>query len=84
MDSFNSQVTSFKLADNSVGKSAAPVSQRSWVRTPLKPDFFFQALLNVDYKMATKTFALRLKKFLPQIIRNSQTGYIEGRFIGQL
>ena len=39
-------------------------------------------LLNVDYKIATKSFALR-KKVLPQVINNAQTGYIEGRFIGQ-
>ena len=41
------------------------------------------SLLNVNYKIATKALALRLKKVLPQIIRNAQTGYIEGRFIGQ-
>ena len=41
------------------------------------------SLLNVDYKIATKALALRLKKVLPQIISNEQTGYIEGRFIGQ-
>ena len=41
------------------------------------------SLLNVDYKIATKTLALRLKKVLPQVINNAQTGYIEGRFIGQ-
>ena len=33
-------------------------------------------LLNVDYKIATKALALRLKS-------SAQTGYIEGRFIGQ-
>ena len=26
--------------DSSIGKSAAPVSQRSWVRIPFKPEFF--------------------------------------------
>ena len=41
------------------------------------------SLLNVDYKIATKALALRLKKVLPQVINNAQTGYIEGRFIGQ-
>ena len=39
--------------------------------------------LNVDYKIATKALALRLKNVLPQIISSAQTGYIEGRFIGQ-
>ena len=37
----------------------------------------------MDYKIATKALALRLKKVLPQVINNAQTGYIEGRFIGQ-
>ena len=37
----------------------------------------------MDCKIATKALALKLKKVLPQIINNAQTGYIEGRFIGQ-
>ena len=41
------------------------------------------SVLNLDYKFATKALALRLKKVLPQVISNAQTGYIEGRFIGQ-
>ena len=41
------------------------------------------SLLNVDYKIATKVLALRLKKILPLIISSAQTGYVEGRFIGQ-
>ena len=41
------------------------------------------SLLNVDYKIATKALTLRLKKVLPQVINNAQTGYIGGRFIGQ-
>ena len=41
------------------------------------------SLLNVDYKIATKALALRLKKVLPQVINNAQAGYIEGRVIGQ-
>ena len=37
------------------------------------------SLLNVDYKIATKALALRL----PSIISDVQTGYIEGRLIGE-
>ena len=40
------------------------------------------SLLNVDYKILTKTLANRLSKVLPHIINNDQTGYIKGRFIG--
>ena len=41
------------------------------------------SLLNVDYKIASKALALRLKKVLSAIINNAQTGYVEGRFIGE-
>ena len=40
-------------------------------------------LLNVDYKIASKALALRLKEVLPAIINNEQTGYLEGRFISE-
>ena len=40
-------------------------------------------LLNVDYKIASKALALRLKKVLSAIINNAQTGYVEGRFTGE-
>ena len=41
------------------------------------------SLLNVDYKIATKTIALRLEKILPSIIHPCQSGYVKGRFIGE-
>ena len=41
------------------------------------------SLLNVDYKVATKTIATRLEKVLPHIIHPSESGYIRGRFIGE-
>ena len=39
--------------------------------------------LNVDYKIASQALALRLKKVLSVIINSAQTGYVEGRFIGE-
>ena len=39
-------------------------------------------LLNVDYKIATKTIALRLEKILPSIIHPCQSGFVKGRFFG--
>ena len=38
-------------------------------------------LLNIDYKILAKIFALRVKKVLPSIIGEQQTGFIEGREI---
>ena len=41
------------------------------------------SLLNVDYKILTKSIAKGLEKVLPKIINSDQTGYIKGRFIGE-
>ena len=41
------------------------------------------SLLNVDYKILTKSIAKRLEKVLPKIINSDQTGSIKGRFIGE-
>ncbi len=41
------------------------------------------SLLNTDYKILTKGLASRLKKVLPSIIDSDQTGFLEGRYIGE-
>ena len=40
-------------------------------------------LLNVDYKIATKVIANRIKSIIKTIADNSQTGFIKGRYIGE-
>ena len=40
-------------------------------------------LLNVDYKIASKTIALRLEKILPNLIHPCQSGYVKRRFMGE-
>ena len=41
------------------------------------------SLLNIDYKIATKTIADGISKVLPKLIHEDQTGYVKGRYIGQ-
>ena len=41
------------------------------------------SLLNVDYKIATKAIADRIKQILPSIISSQQTDFIKGRYIGE-
>ena len=41
------------------------------------------SLTSVLYKTATNVIACRLKKILPDLISQSQTGFIKGRFIGE-
>ena len=41
------------------------------------------SLLQTDYKILTKTLALRLQKVLPKIISMEQVGYIPNRYIGE-
>ena len=40
------------------------------------------SLLNTDYKILTKCLANRLKKVLPSIIHQNQTGFLKDRYIG--
>ena len=40
-------------------------------------------LLNMDYKIAAKALANRIKSVLPSIINNDQTGFMKNRFIGE-
>ena len=41
------------------------------------------SLLNQDYKLAAKCIAFRLKKVLSKLIHEDQTGFMEGRYIGE-
>ena len=38
-------------------------------------------LLNCDYKIATKCIASRMKKVLPKLINNDQTGFMKNRLL---
>jgi len=41
------------------------------------------SLVNVDYKILTKIIAKRIETFLPKLIHSDQTGFVNGRYIGQ-
>ena len=41
------------------------------------------SLPNVDYKIMAKTIANRVKKVLKNFVNNSQTGFVNGRYIGE-
>ena len=41
------------------------------------------SLLNTDVKILSKALAFRIKKVLPNIIYHNQSGYVEGRYIGE-
>ena len=41
------------------------------------------SLLNVDYKIAAKVIANRVKNIITEIIDHSQTGFIKGQYIGE-
>ena len=42
------------------------------------------SLTNVDAKIASKVVAARIIPVLPEIITSTQTGYVKGRFIGEV
>ena len=41
------------------------------------------SLLNVDYKILTRILAKRVESFLPKLVNSDQTGFVNGRYIGQ-
>ena len=41
------------------------------------------SLLNIDYKILTKTLAKRISSVIPSLIHTDQRGFIKGRYIGE-
>ena len=40
-------------------------------------------LLNIDYKIASKTLAKRIETVLPKLVHSDQTGFMKGRYNGE-
>jgi len=53
--------------------------KRSRLITNWRPN----SLLNIDYKIAAKVLANRLKQVLNNVISKDQTGFLKGRYIGK-
>ena len=41
------------------------------------------SLLNIDYKILSKALARRMENVLPKLVHSDQTGFVNGRYIGQ-
>ena len=91
---FWNDVSTYLLAslNSSLSKGHLSISQRRGLITLIpkknKPQQFLKnwrpiSLLNCDYKIAAKAVAMRMKRVLPDIISNDQTGFLKGRLIGE-
>ena len=41
------------------------------------------SLLNIDYKILSKVLARRMENILPKLVHSDQTGFVNGRYVGQ-
>ena len=91
---FWNDVSTYLLAslNSSFSKGHLSISQRRGLITLIpkknKPQQYLKnwrpiSLLNCDYKIAAKAVATRMKRVLPDIINNDQTGFLKGRSIGE-
>ena len=91
---FWNDVSTYLLAslNSSFSKGHLSISQRRGLITLIpkknKPQQFLKnwrpiSLLNCNYKIAAKAVAMRMKRVLPDIISNDQTGFLKGRSIGE-
>ena len=91
---FWNDIKSFFLAsiNASYAKGCLSISQRRGLITLIpKKDKSLRyiknwrpiSLLNCDYKIAAKSIASRIKRVLPSVINNDQTGFQKNRFIGE-
>ena len=90
---FWKQIGSFVVRSLNEGfsKKEMSISQREGVIICLpkgdKPREYLKnwrpiSLLNVTYKIGSSCIANRIKKVLPNLINEDQTGFISGRYIG--
>ena len=83
VDSFN---YAFENGEMSISQKRGIISlipKKDKDKKYLKNNWRSISLLNNDYKIVTKALALCLEKVSPTIISPNQTGYVEGRYIGE-
>ena len=79
VNSFNKSLQEGELS-TSQKQAVISVIDKNKDRTLLK-NWRPISLLNVDYKIASKTIAKRITKFLPKLINENQVGYVQNRNI---
>ena len=83
VDSFNHAHEKGQLSILKKGGFYAYSQSRFRFTGPPKLEANSITLLNTDYKIAAKAVARRIEKMLPKIINSDQTGFINGRYIGE-
>jgi len=82
VDSFN---TAFEAGDMSTSQSQAIITliDKKDKDRSLLDNWRPISLLNMDVKILSKALSFRIKKVFPNIIHHNQSGYVEGRYIGE-
>ena len=82
-DVFNYSFDSGEMSDSQKQAIITLIDKKDKDRTYLE-NWRPISLVNADSKLASKVISNRIKKILPRIIHYNQSGFIKGRFIGEV